>query len=84
VDLCGREAWEDVAVALGWWDRLAAVDLDGTAVTDARPARLHGLKALTRLGVRRTKVTAKGLEALHAAVPGCRIEHDGGTIEPTK
>jgi hypothetical protein len=29
-------------------------------------------------------VSAKGLEAFRAAVPACRIEHDGGTIEPKK
>jgi hypothetical protein len=34
--------------------------------------------------VQKTKVTAKGLEEFHAAVPGCKIEHDGGTIEPKK
>jgi len=27
-------------------------------------------------------VTAKGLETLHAALPACKIEHDGGVIEP--
>jgi len=27
-------------------------------------------------------MTAKGLETLHAALPACKIEHDGGTIEP--
>jgi hypothetical protein len=34
--------------------------------------------------VRKTKVTGKGLEEFHAAVPGCKIEHDGGFIEPKK
>jgi hypothetical protein len=29
-------------------------------------------------------VTAKGLADFHAALPGCRIEHDGGAIEPKK
>jgi len=29
-----------------------------------------------------TKVTAKGLESFRVAMPGCRIEHDGGVIEP--
>jgi len=28
-----------------------------------------------------TKVTAKGLEALHESLPGCKIDHDGGVIE---
>jgi hypothetical protein len=34
--------------------------------------------------VRMTGVTAKGVGALHAVVPGCRIEYDGGVIEPKK
>jgi len=29
-------------------------------------------------------VTAAGVADFHAAVPGCRIEHDGGVIEPKK
>jgi hypothetical protein len=36
------------------------------------------------LDVRKTKVTAKGVDAFHAAVPGCEIEHDGGTTPPKK
>jgi hypothetical protein len=83
-NLSGREAWEEVVAALGRCGRLATIDLDGTTIADARLAHLHGLEALARLSVRRTKVTAKGLEALHAAVPGCRVEHDGGVIEPKK
>jgi serine/threonine protein kinase/Leucine-rich repeat (LRR) protein len=61
---------------------LARLDLNGTAVTDVGLAHLKELKALTALDLRGTKVTAKGLEEFHSAVPGCRIEHDGGVIEP--
>ncbi|WOI45566.1 hypothetical protein [Acidovorax sp. BLS4] len=46
--------------------------------------RLKGLKGLAHLDVRKTKVTAEGLEAFHAAVPACKILHDGGVIEPKK
>jgi hypothetical protein len=31
--------------------------------------------------VRKTGVTAKGLAEFHAAVPGCKIDRDGGTID---
>ena len=55
-----------------------------TAVTDAGLAHLKDCKALTRLDVRMTGVTATGLEAFRAAVPKCKIEHDGGTTEPRK
>jgi serine/threonine protein kinase/Leucine-rich repeat (LRR) protein len=60
---------------------LTSLGLNDTKVTDAGLAHLKELKALTNLNVRRTKVTAKGLEEFHSAVPGCTIEHDGGTIE---
>jgi serine/threonine protein kinase len=56
--------------------------LDGTKMTDAGLEHLKGLKSLVFLSVRQTKVTAKGVADLAAALPGCRIEHDGGVIEP--
>jgi len=55
-----------------------------TTVSDAGLAHLKELKGLTYLDLRKTGVTAKGLEALHAALPACRIDHDGGSIEPKK
>ena len=32
--------------------------------------------------VKQTKVTAEGVKKLHAALPLCKIEWDGGVIEP--
>lgn len=63
---------------------LGYLGLFGTAVTDAGLASFQDRKSLAYVGLRGTKVTAQGLAAFHAAVPGCRIEHDGGVIEPTK
>jgi serine/threonine protein kinase len=63
---------------------LTDLGLDRTKVTDAGLAYFKDCKGLTNLDVRKTQVTAKGLEAFHAAVPGCKIEHDGGAIEPKK
>jgi serine/threonine protein kinase len=63
---------------------LTVLGLSGTKLTDAGLAYLKDCKGLTILEVRNTKVTAKGLVDFHAAVPGCKIEHDGGTIEPKK
>jgi hypothetical protein len=39
---------------------------------------------LTHLNVEKTTVTLNGLEELHAALPGCKIVHNKGTIEPKK
>jgi hypothetical protein len=63
---------------------LAQVNLYGTPVTDAGLEHLKELKSLTGLNLKGTKVTPKGLDELHAAIPGCKIEHDGGVIEPKK
>jgi eukaryotic-like serine/threonine-protein kinase len=63
---------------------LTILYLDGTSVSDAGLTQLKELKSLTILYLRKTKVTAKGLEAIHAALPACKIDHDGGTIEPKK
>jgi serine/threonine protein kinase len=63
---------------------LERLSLYSTAVTDEGLARLEKLQGLTSLDVRKTKVTAKGLAKFHAAVPGCKIAHDGGVIEPKK
>jgi eukaryotic-like serine/threonine-protein kinase len=52
--------------------------------SDAGVVHLKELKALTVLNVASTKITPKGAEDLVAALPGCKITHDGGTIEPMK
>jgi serine/threonine protein kinase len=61
---------------------LTTLWLGGLPVTDVGLANLRDCKELTYLYVGKTKVTAKGLAAFHAAVPGCKVEHDGGVIEP--
>jgi tetratricopeptide (TPR) repeat protein len=65
-------------------ENLRKVWLQETAVTDAGLAHLKSLTALTHLNLGKTQVTAKGVAELHAAVPGCMIEWDGGTGEPKK
>jgi hypothetical protein len=64
--------------------KLAVLQIDGTAVTDAGLASLTGNTALRGLDVRNTKVTAKGIATLAKALPLCRIQWDGGVIEPKK
>jgi Leucine-rich repeat (LRR) protein len=60
---------------------MTILNVDGTRVTDQGLEHLQGLKKLTLLYVRNTQVSAHALERFHAAVPGCRIFHDGGVIE---
>jgi serine/threonine protein kinase/formylglycine-generating enzyme required for sulfatase activity len=61
---------------------LTHLDLGNTKVTDAGLAIFKDSKGLRHLKLTGTKVTAKGLEVFRAAVPGCKIDHDGGVIEP--
>ena len=66
------------------WKTLETVTIIETNVTDAGLEHLAGLKHLRLLQAGRTKVTADGVKKLAAALPGCTIEWDGGTIEPKK
>jgi hypothetical protein len=65
------------------WSRIEGVGLDETGITDAGLGHLAGLKTLKWMGLKGTKVTAEGVAALHKALPGCKIDWDGGTIEPS-
>jgi serine/threonine protein kinase len=61
---------------------LTGLYLNDTQVTDAGLAHLTGLDQLTRLTLLKTQVTAQGVEKLARALPRCKIEWDGGVIEP--
>lgn len=56
--------------------------LSGTRVTDAGLEELHVCKKLVAIDVVRCPVTEGGVRKLAAALPRCRIEWDGGFIEP--
>src|SRR5262249_55590819 len=58
------------------------VYLHSTQVSDASLTNLKACKNLTMLYLQRTKVTAAMIEELKTAIPRCRIEWDGGVIEP--
>jgi hypothetical protein len=53
-------------------------------VSDAGLETLAGFPSLTWVMAKNTKVTEAGVKKLAAALPGCKIEWDGGVIEPTK
>jgi hypothetical protein len=59
------------------FDHVAALDLAGTAITDADLAKLAGLTALTELSLARTKVSDAGLIHLQALTALRRLDLDG-------
>ncbi len=59
---------------------LTSLSIYGTQVTDVGLDTINDCKGLTDLDVRKTKVTEKRAKELHAAVPGCKVEYEGGTI----
>ena len=62
---------------------LVEVYLDGTKVSDASLTQFKDNKRLTQLKLQKTKVTGSGVDGLKRAIPLCKIEWDGGVIEPT-
>ncbi len=58
--------------------------LAGTRVDDAAVPVLKQFTKLADLAVGQTKISEKGVMELAKALPKCRIQHDGGTIEPKK
>jgi eukaryotic-like serine/threonine-protein kinase len=53
-----------------------------TEVSDKSIPLLATMTRLVQLDVRETKLTADGVEALRQALPQCKIQWDGGVIEP--
>jgi tRNA A-37 threonylcarbamoyl transferase component Bud32/Leucine-rich repeat (LRR) protein len=56
--------------------------LSGTVVSAKSVDTIKGFTKLTNLSVGVTKLTARDVSDLAKALPGCTIQHDGGTIEP--
>jgi hypothetical protein len=61
---------------------LLALGIGNTAITDHALDTISRFKHLQLLDVTRTRMTEAGVKQLAAALPGCRIIWDGGTIEP--
>jgi hypothetical protein len=70
------------AQALGSLKQVEELILTQNRLSDAALSALTDLAKLRRLRVARNEVTAEGLHKLAAALPKCRIEHDGGVIDP--
>ena len=60
---------------------LTTLDLAGAAIHDRHLPPLEAA-SVRQLDLRRTYVTAAGVKRLAATLPKCRIEWNGGVIEP--
>lgn len=69
-------------IAMPEWPQLQSLWLDHLPLTDAVVPVLAKRKQLTYLNVQDTKITADGIARLQNSLPNCRIEWDGGVIEP--
>jgi serine/threonine protein kinase len=74
----------DVGLAHFWeCKKLTGLWLGDTQASDAGVTPFKACKNLTNVFLQRTKVTEAGIDALKKTLPRCRIEWDGGVIEPT-
>ncbi len=82
LDLSGTRISDEGLLRFQQGTALKVVFLDGTGITNAVLELLEGMPHLVGVQVRKTDVTAAGVQKLAAALPRCRIEWDGGEIEP--
>ena len=61
---------------------LLALGLGGTRVTSNSIQTIRGFSKLQFLDVTKTKINLTEIENLGAALPNCKIVHDGGVINP--
>ena len=84
LDLTGGPVTDDELSELAKCLQLTKLVLNETEATDAGLEHVAKMTELLEVQLRKTKVTRDGVEKLAAARPKCRIEWDGGIIEPTK
>jgi hypothetical protein len=61
---------------------LRVLQCDHTEVSDEGLGNFKDWKVLTQLVLKKTNVTAAGIDALKKALPKCKTDWDGGVIEP--
>ena len=84
LELIDTPAGDEAMKAAAALPALTRLTVSGTLVTDNGISALKAAKKLEAVDLRRTKVTETAVKALATALPGCRIEWDGGVIEAMK
>jgi serine/threonine protein kinase/WD40 repeat protein len=82
VNLHNTAVNHDLVWAVSHCPKLATLHLSSTKVTDTALAKLETCASLRHLTLGKTGVTAAGVKKLAAALPLCKIQWNGGTIEP--
>lgn len=76
------KAGDDTLRSIGRLSKFRILYADITHVTDAGLKHIEKLDQLNYINLQKTQVTDAGITALRQALPNCRIEWDGGVIEP--
>ncbi len=82
LNLCGTSVTDAGLANFKDCKNLQWLALIGVQVDDAGLAPFKDCTNLTTLDVQKTKVTAAGIDELKKTLPQCKIEWDGGVIEP--
>lgn len=82
--LDGTQVGNAGMVHLRDFKKLGAVTLKGTQITDGGIDAMIACAALRGVNLQNTKVTETGARKLAAKPSGCRVEYEGGVIEPKK
>jgi formylglycine-generating enzyme required for sulfatase activity len=82
LDLVGTKVTDEGLALFSGCRELDSLGLENTQVTDASLKVIQQFAKLQRVGLAGSKVTKSGVEKLAAALPKCKIEWDGGTIQP--
>jgi dihydroorotase/N-acyl-D-amino-acid deacylase len=82
LNLLGGTLTDDSASVLAGFSDLEDLNLYRTQISNAGLDKLKGLKHLTALDLRYTGVSSSGVEALHAALPKCRVEFEDAIVRP--
>jgi serine/threonine protein kinase len=88
LNLCGTKVTDtgikNLTVPRGTGECLNALDLSGTAVTDACVQYLRQMPRLDKLTLLRTKITEEAVRTLREALPKCKIESSFARASPGK
>ena len=82
LSLTGMKLTDPLAKNLTASPKLEKLSLAGSLLTDIGARHLEALTGLTTLDLRKTRVTAEGIDALKKALPKCEIRWGGDAARP--